>query len=229
MTLEQLVDKIDDISTSAPNINTFVFDNLESVNELHSTSYPLLLLTPSEDTIEPRLNEQDYNLEFFIMDTYFQDDADSLRKKYSDLQSYGIQIIQELYDVSEIKDVNEVRINRGQDQYNDNLIVVQFSFTVRVHDCLRLLKTPTNLTATTASASQIDLAWNDRETTETNYEVYRSLDNATWTSLATIASDSTSYSDTGLDASTTYYYRVRCLTSSNRSSFSNVANDTTSA
>lgn len=229
MTLEELVDKIDDIAISSPDINTFVFDDLEAVNELHATSYPLCFLTPTQDSIDPRANEQDYVLELFIMDTYFQDDADSLRKKYSDLQRYGVQIIQEMYDVPEIKDVDSVTINRGQDQYNDNLIVVQFSFTVRVHDCLRLLKKPTGFTATAVSSSQIDLAWYDRESNETSYEIYRSLDNSTWTSLTSIASDSTSYSDIGLDSSTEYYYRVRCLSSSNRSPFSNVASATTSA
>lgn len=229
MTLEQVVDNIEDIATSAPNINTFVFDDLETVNELHATNYPLMLLTPSEDSIDLRADTQDYNLEFFIMDLYFQDDTDSLRKKYSDLQSYGVQVIQEMYDVNGISNVDDITINRGQDQYNDNLIVVQFSFTVRVHDCMRLLKSPTNLTATVISSSQIDLTWYDRENTETSYEVYRSLDGNTWGSVATLSSDVTSYSDTGLDSSTTYYYRVRCLTATNRSAFSNVANETTSA
>ena len=94
---------------------------------------------------------------------------------------------------------------------------------------MKLLDKPYNLAATTASSSQIDLAWNDSETTESNYEVSRSIDNVTWTTIDTIAADSTSYSATGLDPSTLYYFRVRATTATNRSPYSNTASDTTSA
>jgi hypothetical protein len=229
MNLEELVDKIESLVASDPNINTYLFDDPETVNELHASSYPLLLHNPVQDDIDPRANEQDYNVEFFLLDTYFQDDAKTLRQKYSDMQVWGIQLIQEMYDVDAIKDVDNVQVNRALEQYNDNLVVVQFNFTVRVHDCMRLLLKPKNLVATTASSSQIDLTWVDHDTTETNYEISRSIDNSTWTTIDTVASDSTSYSDTGLDAATLYYYRVRCTTSSNRSPYSNVDSDTTSA
>lgn len=230
MTLEQVVDKLEELVLSAPNIETFVFDDLETVNELHATDYPLCLLRPTPDELIVRgegANEQDYALEFYLMDTYFMDDADSLRKKYSDLQIYGTQLIQEFYDVQEVKGINNVTVDRGQDQYNDNLVVVQFNFTVRVHECMRLLKKPTSLALTVISDTQIDLTWRDNETTETNYEVARSADGNTWETIATIASDSTSYNDTSLVTGTTYYYKVRATSASNRSAYSEVKNETT--
>jgi len=229
MKLEELVDKIESLVTSDPNIDTFLFDEPEKVNELHATDYPLLLMNPLEDSIDPRANEQDYNLELFLLDTYYQDDTKSLRQKYSDMQIWGLQLIQEIYDVAQIRNVDNVTVNRGTEQYNDNLAVVQFSFVVRVHECMKLLEKPYNLVATTASSSQIDLAWNDSETTESNYEVSRSIDNVTWSTIATIAADSTSYSATGLDPSTLYYFRVRATTATNRSPYSNTDSDTTSA
>lgn len=229
MKLEELVDKIESLVDSDPNINTFLFDDPEAVNEFAAQSYPLLLYTPVEDTIDPRADEQEYNIEFYLLHTYFQNDIKALRKKYSDMQTWGLQLIQELYDVDAVKDVDEVTVVRGTEQYNDNLAVVQFSFTVRVFDCMRLLRKPSNLTATAISSSQIDLAWNDNESSETNYEVSRSIDNSTWTTVATIAADSTTYSDTGLDPSTLYYYRVRATTSANRSAFSNIDSATTTA
>ena len=229
MKLAELVDKIELLVQSDPNINTFIFDDPEVVNEFADQSYPLLLYTPVQDTVDPRKEEQDYNIEFYLLHTYFQNDIKALRKKYSDMQTWGLQLIQELYDVDEVKDVDEVTIVRGTEQYNDNLAVVQFSFTVRVHDCMRLLRKPSNLTTTVVSSSQIDLSWNDNESNETNYEVSRSIDNSTWTTIATIAADSTTYSDTGIDPSTLYYYRIRATTSTNRSAFSNIDSATTTA
>ncbi|MEO9803740.1 MAG: PHB depolymerase family esterase [Reichenbachiella sp.] len=71
------------------------------------------------------------------------------------------------------------------------------------------LNAPTNLTATTSSSSQIDLTWTDNESTENAYYVERSLSSGgAFTTVATLAVNSTSYSDVSLAASTTYYYRI---------------------
>ena len=229
MNLEALVDEIDSKATEHPFINSFVFDDLEQINESHATDYPLCLLRPTEDEVMPRKNEQDYALEMYLMDVYYQDDTKTLRQKYSDMQDWGIQVIQNLYGVDEIRNVGNVSIDRGQDRYNDNLVIVQFNFTVRVHNCMDLLTRPTNLAAVAASSSQIDLTWTDNETTESNYEIFRSTDFDSWTSIASIASDSTSYSDTGLDASTLYFYRVRATTATNHSQLSKFAYAVTTA
>ena len=72
----------------------------------------------------------------------------------------------------------------------------------------------TGLTATTASSTQLNLAWTANASTDnvTNYHVYRSTTNGFTVNTATdtpIAQPTTnSYSNTGLTASTTYYYRV---------------------
>ncbi len=90
---------------------------------------------------------------------------------------------------------------------------------------------PTNLSATAASSSQIDLKWADNATNETAYAVERSTNGSTgWTVLtSTLAAGTTSYSATGLSASTTYYFRVKATNSAGSSPYSNVANATTSA
>jgi len=90
---------------------------------------------------------------------------------------------------------------------------------------------PTALTATAVSASQINLSWADNATNETGYKVERSLDGSTgWTEIAgSLAANSTSYSDNGLNASTTYHYRVRANNVAGNSGYSNVANATTFA
>jgi hypothetical protein len=86
---------------------------------------------------------------------------------------------------------------------------------------------PTGLTATAVSTSQIDLSWTDGSG-ETGYQVQRSPDGTTgWTQVGTTGANVTTFSDTGLAAGTTYYYRVLATNSGGDSSPSNVTPATT--
>ncbi len=87
---------------------------------------------------------------------------------------------------------------------------------------------PSNLTATAVSASQINLTWADNSTDEANFVVERSTSATTgFSTIATLAANTTAYNSTGLNSSTTYYYRVRATNTGGNSSFSNTANATT--
>lgn len=67
---------------------------------------------------------------------------------------------------------------------------------------------PTGLSATARSSTQIDLSWAD-VADETGYKVQRSLDGVSgWAQVGTTSADITTFANTGLSASTTYYYRV---------------------
>lgn len=70
---------------------------------------------------------------------------------------------------------------------------------------------PSGLSATPVSPTRIDLAWTDNATNEAAYEVERSTTGVggPYTLLITLPEGSTSYSNTGLTASTEYCYRVR--------------------
>lgn len=90
---------------------------------------------------------------------------------------------------------------------------------------------PTLLTATTISDSEIDLAWTDNASDETGYRVERSLTGVgAWSDISgALAADAVSYSDTGLTASTEYFYRVFAFNASGDSTPSNVDSATTQA
>jgi len=88
---------------------------------------------------------------------------------------------------------------------------------------------PSGLTATAASSSQINLAWADNATNETSHRVERSTDGTSFTTAATLGANVTTYADTGLATSTTYYYRVLASNSGGSSGYSNTANATTNA
>jgi hypothetical protein len=89
---------------------------------------------------------------------------------------------------------------------------------------------PSNLIATGVSSSQINLAWSDNSTDESNFVVSRSLNTGgPFTDIATLGANVTSYSDSGLSASTTYYYSVRASNAGGISPNSNEAFATTQA
>src|SRR4029077_10089214 len=90
---------------------------------------------------------------------------------------------------------------------------------------------PSNLAATAASTTQINLSWtaSTDNVGVTGYLVERCLtSNCTFAQVGTTAA--TTYSDTGLTASTTYSYRVRATDAAgNLSNYSNTASATTLA
>lgn len=68
---------------------------------------------------------------------------------------------------------------------------------------------PTGLTASAVSATQINLAWADNSSNEAGFRVERSTDGINFTQVATPGAGATTFSNTGLTASTAYTYRVR--------------------
>lgn len=91
------------------------------------------------------------------------------------------------------------------------------------------VNTPSALTAVAGSTPQISLTWGDTSDNETAFELQRSTDNVTFTSLATLATNATSHTDTGLAAATAYYYRLRAVAGATPSAWSNVASAVTPA
>jgi titin len=84
---------------------------------------------------------------------------------------------------------------------------------------------PTSLTATATSYSQINLAWADNATDETGFYIERctGVDCSDFAQIATVGANVTSYSNTGLVASTSYSYRVRAYNTGGVSGYSNTA------
>ena len=91
----------------------------------------------------------------------------------------------------------------------------------------------TGNTATAASSSQINLSWtapaNNGGSAITGYKIERSTDSgSTWSAIvSSTGSTATTYSDTGLIASTAYTYRVSTINSAGTSQPSNTASATT--
>jgi hypothetical protein len=93
-------------------------------------------------------------------------------------------------------------------------------------------QSPTSLTASTVSSSQINLSWsapaNNGGSPVTGYKIERSSNGgSTWSLLSNTGSTPTTYSDTGLTAGTTFTYRVSAINSVGTSSTSNTVSATT--
>jgi LmbE family N-acetylglucosaminyl deacetylase len=92
---------------------------------------------------------------------------------------------------------------------------------------------PSGLVASPVSSSRIDLAWTDNSNNETAILVERALDAGgapgTFSQIASLAANTTAYSNTGLIASTPYWYRVRATNSAGNSAYSNSSAATTPA
>lgn len=89
---------------------------------------------------------------------------------------------------------------------------------------------PSNLTATAASSSSIDLAWADNSTAEDGFGIERALGGSgSFAQVGEVGIDTTTFTDTGLSSDTTYDYRVFAFNSAGDSAFSNIASATTDA
>ncbi|MEX0930421.1 MAG: fibronectin type III domain-containing protein [Candidatus Paceibacterota bacterium] len=85
--------------------------------------------------------------------------------------------------------------------------------------------TPTNLSATADSTSAIFLSWSD-VADETSYVLERSTGSG-FNQIATLAENTTSYTDTDLSSGTTYTYRIKARNSAGDSGYSSEAKATT--
>lgn len=88
---------------------------------------------------------------------------------------------------------------------------------------------PTSLSGVVVSSSRIDLNWTDNSSNETSFYIERATNSSFTQNLVTknVGSNTTSYQDTGLSGSTTYYYRIRASNLDGYSGYSNVVNYTT--
>ena len=85
--------------------------------------------------------------------------------------------------------------------------------------------TPSGLSASSsASISQLYLAWNDNSNNEDGFNVERASKikgNSNWVRIASLGSNVNYYNNTGLASGTTYYYRVNAFNSAGTSGYSN--------
>ena len=87
---------------------------------------------------------------------------------------------------------------------------------------------PTRLKATAVSPFRIDLSWRDNSDEEEGFGVQRRVEGSSdWAAIGTAGANVATYSDTGLEPTTSYRYRVHAYRNIVASAFSNEAAATT--
>ncbi len=84
---------------------------------------------------------------------------------------------------------------------------------------------PINLYAESdLTSNRLKLTWSDRSSIETGYKVWRATQSGgTYTTIATLAANTTSYIDNTVAADTRYYYKVTAVRNATSSEYSNIA------
>ncbi len=100
------------------------------------------------------------------------------------------------------------------------------AYSTAVVNATTLAAVPANVTdlaIASASATTVNLTWTDAAQNETGYKVERSSNGGAWSTLTTLAANSTTYSSTGLSSTTSYQYRVTTINNTVSSIASNIA------
>jgi hypothetical protein len=91
------------------------------------------------------------------------------------------------------------------------------------------LSAPSRLAATVASASRVNLRWRDNSSNESGFRIERRIGTGSWSQIASVGANVTSFASNGLRASTNYEYRVRAYNGSGTSAYSNAVATRTAA
>ncbi|MBN1671109.1 MAG: fibronectin type III domain-containing protein [Kiritimatiellae bacterium] len=83
---------------------------------------------------------------------------------------------------------------------------------------------PSGATATAQTSTSIRVTWQDNSSSETGFKIDRRQSGTDpWVRITQTGANVTSYTDSGLAAATTYYYKVKATSSAGDSGYSNVA------
>ncbi|SHM92875.1 Fibronectin type III domain-containing protein [Chitinophaga jiangningensis] len=177
-------------------------------------------------------NNLKYNFAFFVSqnyggatETWFVINQDTVKIK----GNYNIGKTSQINGISPVNGKVNIRFIRP-----GSLPVNAMSFLnaliVESYDPLVSVVSPAGVRATALDSKRINLTWSDRSNNETGFQVWRRAGlNGTETQVATLAANTTEYSDNNLSANTQYAYRIRAVKSGVYSDYSGAATATTYA
>lgn len=103
--------------------------------------------------------------------------------------------------------------------------IENYSFTINA--AYPYIKSPSGLTSTSQTTSSIQLKWIDNSSDETGFYIESSTNGTTYSVIATVEANTTTFVNTGLPQVTKYYYRVRAFNATLTSPYSVVYSTST--
>ncbi|MEL7312862.1 MAG: fibronectin type III domain-containing protein [Pseudomonadota bacterium] len=115
-----------------------------------------------------------------------------------------------------------VAVNSAGSSLDSNIHEITTPANVSVPDA------PTSPSTDNPTSSSLTLQWTDQSDNETGFRIYRSATrDAGYVEITTTAASVTSYTNTGLNASTTYWYRISAFNSAGESTQTSPVSGTT--
>lgn len=116
----------------------------------------------------------------------------------------------------------------GESDYSNEASAKTLFFEVVIPGPLLITPVvPEELTATTISASEINLTWTDKSNNETGFIIERKTEGDAYALIASLDANESTYTDSGLMAFTKYYYRIKAFNGFGDSSYTDEVNATT--
>lgn len=235
MNIQDVKNRFQAVANANSDIQTFMFDDLSSINTDRQKKYPTVLMktpssviTPFNTGIKDPLMEN-YSLSIYILDTWNKEDKKTipLEQRYKEVEVIFDKYLREVLNQggNEYYLVTDKSVSkeRGHHQHVDQLVGVNYTFTLRVFNSLcTSLGLVGSLNVTSVTATTVNLGWNDLATGEDGFEVFRSTDFENWILAGTTVADATSFSDTGLNPGDAYAYRVRAVSPTQKGEWSNI-------
>jgi len=125
-----------------------------------------------------------------------------------------------------VTDTDQTAGNRARDTIFIDQLIIRGDSTVPSDPPAA----PANLEVISATSSTIQISWEHPSTDEQGFDLQRKLSSSsTWTGIPGIGGGSTGYTDSGLNPSKSYDYRIRAVNAAGTLGWSNTATGVTSA
>ncbi|MCB0323106.1 MAG: fibronectin type III domain-containing protein [Bdellovibrionales bacterium] len=117
----------------------------------------------------------------------------------------------------------------GPSQYAKTGSVFLYRNKLRTGSTPQAPTAPTNLSVTATTSSSIALRWSDTSNNETGFKIERAQGSGSYTQIATVSSNSTTFTSSGLSAGASYSFRIRAYNGTGNSGYSNAVTGVTSS
>ena len=144
MNIQDLKNRFQSVADSDSAIETFMFDDLSTINTNRQKKYPVVLLkTPNSKTdgFSYTTNTQqleDYTINFYVLTTWNKEDKITigLEQRYKEVNKIGDDYLREFLSQGGneyyLFDSKTVTKTNGHHQHVDQLVGVQYTLTLRV-------------------------------------------------------------------------------------------------